>query len=497
MPELPGARAAAVSTTHTQVALARRTLTPIGLWVFGSAASAPMVVLAGGIVATYATTKVTALALTFVLVAGVVALLTVGYTAMARQLGHPAVYYAILANGLGRGWGVAAGLVALVAYNAIQASLYGLFGATMAGQLGGTWWVWAGIALALVGLLGMRAIALSTLVLATVLAASLLVVGVFVLAGLGQPAGGEVSWDGFNASGLAVGGIGGAVALCVAAFMGVDAPASFAEEAVDRRSISQATIAAVVILGAVYALAAWAMGVAVGPETVAEVAADPAAGLPFVVLERVGGVWVALAELLLVFAILTSMLAFHSVVARYVFAMAREGVLPAGLARASGGTRVSAPRGGSLVQTAVAAVLVAAFTVARADPLVVMFTWLSTLGALGLLCLLLAASVATMAAKENVRGQRPGLWSWTLAPGLGLAGGVVVLAAMVGNVGSLLGAAPGSPLPFLLPVIILAAAVVGGVWARHLRRFRPDVYAGIGRGTPKTHAVPDAVNVSI
>ncbi len=123
--------------THVQVALARRTLTPVGLWVFGAAASAPMVVLAGGIVATYATTRVTALPLTFVLVAATVALLAVGYTAMARQVGHPAAYYGILAHGLGRGWGVAAGLVALVAYNAIQTSLYGLFGATLAAELGG------------------------------------------------------------------------------------------------------------------------------------------------------------------------------------------------------------------------------------------------------------------------------------------------------------------------------------------------------------------------
>ncbi|MBO4209413.1 APC family permease, partial [Micromonospora echinofusca] len=85
-----------------QVALARRTVTPFGLWVFGAAASAPMVVLAGGIVATYATTGVVALPLTFVLVAAVVAVLAVGYAAMARQVGHAAAYYGILAAGLGR-----------------------------------------------------------------------------------------------------------------------------------------------------------------------------------------------------------------------------------------------------------------------------------------------------------------------------------------------------------------------------------------------------------
>ncbi|MFY1683629.1 APC family permease [Micromonospora sp. WMMD730] len=482
---------------HEQVALARRTMTPTGLSIFGAAASAPMVVLAGGLVTTYATTRVTALPLTFLLVTAVVAVLMVGYTALARQVGHPAVYYGILAHGINRSWGVAAGLVALVAYTAIQTSLYGLFGATLAGQLGGTWWVWAGIAWAVVGALGVRAIALSTWVLGGVLTVSLLIVGLFVAAGLGTPAGGTVSWEGFDASGLAVGGIGGAVALCVAAFMGVDAPGSFVEEAVDRRSVSRATITAVLVLGGVYAAAAWAMGVAAGPHTIAARAADPSSGLPFTILEPAGHAWVGVAGVVLVFAIVTSMLAFHNVIARYVFAMAREGVLPTRLARTDSTTRISAPRRGSLTQTATAALVVAAFAVTGTDPVTVMFTWLSTLGALGLLCLLLAASIAALAAPPAVRGQRPGIWQWKVAPLLGMLGGSVVLVAMVGNVGSLLAAAPGSPYPLLLPAILTATATTGGIWAAHLRRTRPDIYAGIGHGTPKTHAVPDALHISI
>ncbi|PSK67671.1 hypothetical protein B0E53_00318 [Micromonospora sp. MH33] len=480
-----------------QVALARRTMTPTGLWVFGAAASAPMVVLAGGIPATYATTQVTSLPLVFLLVGGVVALLAVGYTTMARQVGHSAAYYAILAHGLGRTWGVAAGVIALVAYNAIQISLYGLVGATMAAQLGGTWWVWAGIALTIVGVLGVRAIVLSTRVLAVVLAASLLVVAVFVARALAQPAAGDLSWEGFVPGGMAVSGIGGAFALCMAALMGIDAPASFAEEVVDRRAITRATIAVVVALGVVYSIAAWAMGEAVGPDKVATVAADPAAGLPFSVLERVGGVWALLGEMMLIFAIVTSMLAFHNVVARYVFAMSREGVLPSGLARSSRSARVNAPRGGSLLQTGIAVAVVGAFALAGVDPVAALFTWLSTLGALGLLCLLLAASFAAMKAPAGVRGIGAGVWSWKVAPLLGLTGGVVVLGAMVFNVGPLLGATPGSLYPYLLPAIVVAAAIVGAVWARHLRQFRPEVYHGIGRGTPKTHAIPDDINVSI
>ncbi|QOC89652.1 APC family permease [Micromonospora craniellae] len=481
----------------TQVALARRTVTPFGLWVFGAQASAPLVVLVGGIPAIYATTGITALPLTYVLVAGVVAVLAVGYTAMARQVGHPAAYYGILARGLGRGWGVAGGMVALVAYNAIQISLYGLLGATLAAQIGGAWWVWAGIALVTVAAFGRAPIVRSTWLLSVVLVVSLLLVAIFVLAGvMGQASTGDVSWAGFEVSGLMVGGIGGAAAFCVASLMGVDAPGSLVEEAIDKRSVNRASVVGALALGGVYAVAAWAMGVAVGPTVVGEMAAADA-DLPLTILSR-GGSWlVAVAGVMLFLAILTAKLSFHNVIARYVFAMAREGVLPARLAGAEGGTRVSAPRGGSLTQTVTAALVVTGFAAAGADPLAQMFTWLSTLGALGLLSLLLAASLAALLAPPEVKGERAGVWEWRIAPVLGLIAGLLVLAAMVFNVGSLLGAAPGSPFPLLLPTIIIAAAVTGAMWAQHLRQSRPEVYAGIGDGTPQPNAVPDALNISI
>ncbi|NGM15640.1 hypothetical protein [Verrucosispora sioxanthis] len=102
----------------------------------------------------------------------------------------------------------------------------------------------------------------STLLLAGVLTASLLIVAVFIAVGVSSAD--APTWDGFAASGLAVGGIGGAVAFAVASLMGIDAPGSFVEETVDRRAVSR-TITGALVLGGVYALAAWAMGLAVGP----------------------------------------------------------------------------------------------------------------------------------------------------------------------------------------------------------------------------------------
>lgn len=485
-------------TAHIPVALARRTLSAGGMWVFGSAASAPMVVLVGGIVATYATTQVTSLPLLFLIIGGVVAMLMVGYTAMSREVPHAAAYYAILARGLGREMGVAAGAVALVSYNAIQISLYGLLGATLSGLIGGTWWAWAGLALVLVGVFGVRAIAVSTRLLATILLLSLLVVViVFSVSGLIDPAGGSLSWEGFSPSGLTTSGVGGAMALCLAALMGVDAPASFSEEADDQQAVTRAVFAGVLTLAVVYSLAAWVMGVSVGTDQVAAAAADPAAGLPFSVMERtIGGFMTPVVQTILIFAIITSMLAFHNVVARYAFAMAREGVLPVALARTGSGIRVSAPVGGSILQTVIALLVVTAFAVAGADPVARMFTWLSTLGAMGLLSLLLLSSVAAMAYFSRMGAGRPSLLTTLFAPLAGVLLGAIVLGAMLINVDSLLGTEPGSWSPYLLPLTLTAATVTGLAWAAHLRRTRREVYQGISEGRPNVHEVPDDVRVT-
>lgn len=483
-------------SVHVPVALARKTLTSGGMWVFGSAASAPMVVLVGGIVATYAGTQVVSLPLVFLLVGVVVALLAVGYTAMSRQIPHTAAYYAILARGLRPTAAVAGGAVAILSYNAIQISLYGLFGATMSGLVGGLWWVWALVALAVVGLLGVRAIALSTRLLATILIVSLLMVLIFVVSSVIGSDAGSSTWDGFSPSGLFAGGIGGAIALCLAAFMGVESPASFSEEASEDGAVTRSVFAGILTLALVYCVAAWAMGVAVGPDNVAGVAADPDGGLPFSIMEeRLGGFMTPLAQTVLIFAILTSMLAFHNVCSRYVFGMSREGVLPAALARTGTGTRVSAPIGGSVLQTGVALVVVVMFALADADPIAALFTWLSTLGALGLLCLLIAASAATIGYFLRVRDRRPGVWTTGVAPLLGMGLGAVVLGAMVTNMGSLLGTASGSAAPYLLPLLVIAVAVAGWGWGSHLRRARPQVYEGISRGRPEVYEVPDDVNV--
>jgi hypothetical protein len=54
---------------------------------------------------------------------------------MSRYVSNAGAFYAYLAQGLSRAWGVAGSFVALVAYNTINLGLYGLFGAVFGGWI--------------------------------------------------------------------------------------------------------------------------------------------------------------------------------------------------------------------------------------------------------------------------------------------------------------------------------------------------------------------------
>jgi len=470
--------------------LARKSVGTGSLWVVGVAASSPMTVLAGGVVATYAGTGVVGVPLSFPILAVALALLTVGWVAMSRHLPHAATAYALLAHGLGRPWGVAGAAVALIAYNSIQISLYGLVGVTLSSLAGGEWWVWAALAWLIIALLGVRHVHLNAGVLTVALVVEISVIALLDLTAFTHPAAGSVSLAPLTTGELFVDGVGGVFALGIAAFVGYESGPVFAEEARSHKTVARATFATLVFLGLFYAASSWALAVAVGPDQVVGVARDPSAGLPFSILAgSYGALIVGVATALLVTSVLAAMISFHNSVARYLFALGRERVLPFGLARLN--PRTGAPTGGSIVQSAIAATVVAAFVLAGADPVTMLFTWLSTVGAIGVLAVLVAASWAALRYFRAGGGTNEGAWTRRIAPALGVLAGVAVLGTMVGNVESLLGVPPRSALTFVLPGIVVVAAIVGLCWGLSLRKRRPEIYEGIGRGRPHPLAVMD------
>ena len=236
-----------------------------------------------------------------------------------------------------------------------------------------------------------------------------------------------------------------------------------------------------------YAISSWALASAIGTDKIVDTARDPSANLPFSILgEQYGQIVGAIGQVLLVTGLFAALLSFHQVVARYIYSLAREGVLPANLGTL-GGAHGGVPIAGSLVQTAVAAVGLAIFAVAGADPIAVLFTWLSELAALGILTLMIFTSIGVVR-YYWLRDERLGFERGVAPIGSAIALTAVLIISIV-NMDSI--TADAATLRWVLPGLVLVVAAVGALAAQRLRTRSPVVYAGVGRGEPLALAVPE------
>lgn len=477
----------AYSSGHRGVSqLRRRRLGVIHLVFFTVAASAPLTVLGGGVTTAFAVTGLPAMSLAFLVLAATLAIFAVGYAAMSRHVANAGAFYSYLSQGLGRVAGVAGAFVALIAYNAIQIGLYGLFGAVTAEFASATfgvdlaWWIWALLALLLVATLGVLRVDLNARILAVLLVLECIAVVLYDVGAFGAPAGGTISTAAFDPGQLFLPGVGAIFAFGIACFIGFESSAIYSEECRDpQRTVGRATFVAVAFTGLFYAVSAWAMTVNVGTENLQAAAAENGPGLVFGALaEHWGAVVADVASVLFLSSVFAALLSFHNGVARYFFALGRERVLPEVLDTV--GTRSGGPVAGSLLQSGIAALVIGVFVVNGSDPVLELFTWFSGVAALGVVLLMTATSASVIGYFRRMPAGSASVWQSTVAPALAcvLLGSLVVL--LIANFDALLGTDPSSPLRWILPALVLLAAVVGAAWALALRSTRPQVYDGIG-----------------
>jgi amino acid transporter len=479
-------------------ALAKDRLGVPAVLFFVLAGVAPLTVAAGVIPTAYATTGLTGIPAAFLVIALILALFATGYVAMTRSIRNAGAFYAFIAAGLGRACGVAAALVALLAYSFLQVGLYGAFGPNAAAEAGAhlgvhaPWWTFALGAWAVVTVLGLLRVDITGRVLGVLLTAELAVLVAETVAGLARPAGGHLSFATLSPSALTSAGFatfGVLAVVAVLGFVGFEEAPVLAEEARHpRRTIPAATYTALGMIAIVYAGASWAMAARVGTGHVVAAAAAQGPGLLFG-LSGSSGLSQA-AQWLFLSSLFAAALSFHNTVWRYIYALGREHVLPAALGR-TGGNNV--PKAASLAQSATGLAVIAGYALTHQDPMTRLFFWLGTSGGLGIMILLAvtSAAVAVFFARDP-RGE--GIWPRLIAPALAavLLAGIVVLA--VQHYAILLGVPPASPAAWALPAAYAAVAVAGLAWGLILKFRRPQTYAAIGLGAHAVTAQPAPVS---
>ncbi|MFD4561614.1 APC family permease [Streptomyces sp. NPDC058469] len=465
-----------------------------GLLLSVLAATAPLMVVAGVMPTTFAVMGIEGQPLLFVLLGVVLVLFSVGYAEMSRHVHNAGAFYAYISRGLGGTAGASAALVALVAYNALQVGIYGIFGFEVSGlfstyaDLQVAWWIPALAAVLVVGALGWLKIDVNARVLGVLLIIEVTLVVIFDIAAVADPAKEGLSLHAFNPDTLSGAGVGTALCFCIAAFLGFEQAPVYAEET-SRPHILVPRVMFLAVGGVAvfFALSCWALTVATGPSQIVGTSQKQSAGLLFYLTEsRLGGTFTDVLHVLFVTGMFAAMLSFHNVVARYAFAMGREGLLPSAFGRTTGAS--GAPGTGSLLQTAVSAVIVIAFAIADdkptgdpTEPVLHLFTWFGNIGALGVILLMAAASLSVIV--FFARRGSAGAQAWRLVTSA-IAGIALVVIAVytVKDFDVLVGAGPGSSLSWILPGIIGLALFIGLAQGLLLRSRNPEAHARIGLG---------------
>jgi amino acid transporter len=443
----------------------------------------------------------------------VLSLFAIGYSAMAKHITATGAFYGFVSYGLGRVVGLAAGALTTLAYIVFEAGCVGVFGffastffATYVGL--NISWIWFSILmLAINAAATYYKITLAQMVLGVFLVTEVVMLGLLVVSVLFK--GGPEGWSPsslnplnafHNLSGtvpdlnhagatIAVSGAAG-IGLFMAfwSWVGFESAAMYGEESRNpKKIIPQATMIAVIGVGIFYVLVSWTALVGTGPQHAIALAQDSStASQMFLgpVAQNLGPWALVLFQFLLMTGSLADAMAFHNCASRYIYAIAREDLLP-GMSRTIGAThrKHGSPYVAGFLQVAIAAVITLWVFFTGRDPYTQLYGLMAILGTTAILIVQVLAAVACIAYFHFHR-RRPddGHWFRTmLAPAIGGLGMAYAVFLLLDNADFVAGSAASDIVFKLIPWIVGVVGIGGLVFALAVKRFFPERYDIIGR----------------
>ncbi|MER7082940.1 amino acid/polyamine/organocation transporter, APC superfamily (TC 2.A.3) [Saccharopolyspora kobensis] len=353
------------------------------------------------------------------------------YARMSAAVPKAGSVFAYASAGLGRAPGFAAGWMIMLDYLFIPsvASLFvGIATNSLLPQI--PVWLATGAAIVVVTALNLTGVKVAAIVGTVVLVVEIVLLVVFVVAALVVLAGEGPArpWlsplTGFEA--FAPLAVLGAVSVAVLSFLGFDAIASFAEENTgSSRQVGRALLFCLALSGVLFFVQTYLASL-LSPLTPQRLAQDPNAqdSAFYDMLRAALGGWLAVAVTAVkAIAPAFSAMIAQAAVSRLLFGMARDGQLPAGLARIDRRTHV--PRNATLL-AAVVTLLVSVWAASAEDGLEVLSSMV-TVGALTAFVLLHASVIGYFAVPGRERSA-----STVVIPVIGGLISVVVLVTASG-----------------------------------------------------------------
>ncbi|RZU46048.1 amino acid transporter [Streptomyces sp. BK022] len=442
------------------------------------AAAAPLGLVIGGVPLGLAVSDSPGMPLFFALATVLLLVFAFGFTLMAGRVREAGAFYAYVRAGLGRIPGLSAATLALFSYTLLLAGVNAYVGVATRNvverytAVASPWWLWALVSLGVIAFLGYRDIELSAKVLSAVLVLESLLLLVMDFGIVGHGGAHGLTAEPLSPSMVGNGSPGLGMMFAVFGFIGFEATAVFRNEAKDPdTTIPRATYVAILIIGVFYSFTVWAVVVGAGVDTVTGAAkADPEGLVLSLARSYVGPAWADLMQVLLISSQFACVLAFHNVVTRYQFVLARSGVLPAALGVVH--SRHRAPSASSAVASALAFALTLVVAALRLDPIGDLYAWFSGAATLGIVLLMAATSLAVIGFFRRA-GERQSVWRTAVAPAVAFLGLAGVVCMMAVNFPLLVGTVDGA---LVIGGLIALSAAAGAVQALVLRARRPALF---------------------
>lgn len=409
-------------------------------------------------------------------------LFAIGYVQIIPHVRNAGAFYAYISASFGRTFGLAAAYIAAISYFSLCCSTLGalaFFSSELCARVSGVntrWELWAALSIVLVSFLAYRRITLAAAILSFALIAEIVLLALLDIAIVHEQGFGMLSLRSFSPTTIFVPGIGIAAIYAFNGLIGIEGTAIYQEEAKDRdRTIPRATYLSVLAIGSFYVLTGWCLVIGVGNDAaISGIARSDPGHFVLGQITHYMGNWAAdTLSVLVVTSAFAAVLALFNNAARYLFALARDGVLPQRLARTH--PRYHSPHIASGALTVLLVLVFAFSSLAGLDPLTTIATALVGVGSVGLMALLAITSLGI-----PVFFARRGTWgfTYTLAPTIG--GCLIVAATLVAvqNYSAITGVT--SPAINNLPFGLLLVAAAGIIQATWLSKRRVNTFNRIG-----------------
>ncbi|BBV77158.1 APC family permease [Klebsiella electrica] len=444
--------------------LRKNTLGLTSLVFFVVAAASPLTGVVGGLPVAIFTGNGGGIPVIYIVACLILMLFSVGYLTMSRYVTDAGAFYTYISKGLGNNAGAAASVLALVAYVSIQTAIMamlGFFSEQFLQQhlaLNIPWWVLSMLFTLTAWMLGIKRVEIGGKLLGVLMLAEVgivLLTDVMILLKKSGP----LTFSSFEPSVFMHGNLGIALVFSVAAFIGFESTAIYAEECRDpQKTIPRATLCALIIITAFFCFTSWSFVQVYGFDQIAEIASKDPGNFVFTITREYVGQWaVDTMSVLLITSLFAATLAFHNNISRYIYSISRDGLIWKELSAThpTNGT----PHKASHLHSVLLLLLLAGMGGSNMDPMVHIFAFGSAIATLSILMLQVGVSAAVVMFFRRLPGHNNSRWRVLWSPLMSIACMLMAIILVINNLQLISGS--DSPLIRFIPWFIACCACAG------------------------------------